>query len=283
MTPVSTANRNSTAESLVRTSDLVTLPAVTLRIFQIIRDPGAGIDDLAAVVRKDPALCARMLKVVNSAHYGLPRQVHSIERAVGLLGFRGLKRVAIAANLYGMFPDTQLTSTVHAECFWTHSTAVAVGSRLLAETLTHNGGDAYLAGLIHDVGLVLEMQVRHDALAQVVRRVEAGATDFLRTEFDVMGFHHAALGEMLCEQWDFPREIIDVAGCHHRPLAAPLEHRALCAMVYIADRMAARNGLGYAGTVGSHQLDPVVLEFLNIDEATIESVERRLIETFDDD
>jgi len=269
------------ARQMIDSVELATLPAVTLQIFRIIRDPEATVRQLAGVVQNDPALCARMLKVVNSPLYGLPRQVNSIERAITLLGFNGLKRIVLAAKIYGMFPDTQLTATVHAEHIWHHSAAVATAARRLAEAVRVDPGNAYLAGVIHDVGIVVEIQAAHARLADVIQHVETHRTDFLEVEYDTLGVDHAVLGEALCEKWGFPDELVAAAGYHHDPLAAPDEHRTLCAIVHVADVLAARNGIGYAGTVASHQIDHTVLDLLGLDRRLLDEIESEWVESID--
>ncbi|QNN24298.1 HDOD domain-containing protein [Planctomycetales bacterium ZRK34] len=263
-------------ESLLRTVELVTLPAVTLRIFQIIRDPQCSIEQLSQVVRTDPPLCVRVLRVVNSAQYGLPRQVNSLERAIALLGLSGLKRILIAANLTGLCPEGQITNTVYAQHIWQHSNAVACASRILAQRLGHETSNAYVAGLIHDLGIMLEMQVRREALASTIERVERDHVDFMAAEHQALGFNHTDLGRALCEQWDLPDDLVAVTAFHHDPMAAPVEHRPLAGIVHISDVLAARNGIGYSGTVGSHDLDPVALEYLNLDEEAVAEVEAEL-------
>ena len=141
--------------------NLPMLPEIAIRILQLADDPESTVQDMSDAVSRSPELCARILRVVNSAFYGLPGQVSSIHRAVALVGLASIKNIAIAASLTRVFQGRPLSATFAPRDLWTHSMAVAAAARLVATTTTMRLADeAFLAGLIHDLGLMVELQYR---------------------------------------------------------------------------------------------------------------------------
>src|SRR3984957_2189294 len=172
-TPAVIATKPIDTQSLVRdaikkVSALATLPEVTARIIKTVEDPKSSAGQLHKIVSHDPALVTRILKVVNSAFYGLPGQIASVERAIVLLGLNGVKNLAVAASLGQLFGGVKLSGPFTAQDLWTHCIAVGITSRELASHLKLPIADeAFLAGMIHDVGLLAHMQLWPEKLRQV--------------------------------------------------------------------------------------------------------------------
>src|SRR6478672_928924 len=116
---------------------IATLPEITLKIIELVENPRSTAQDLNKLISNDPALCARILKVVNSALYGLPGQIGSINRAIVLLGLNAVKNIVIAASLAKLFRGGRVSPHFSAKDLWTHSIAVGVMSKLIVGRL-HN-------------------------------------------------------------------------------------------------------------------------------------------------
>src|SRR5215207_5965821 len=154
-------------ETVKKISSIATLPEVTARIVQTVEDPRSSPKDLHKIVSHDPALVTRILKVVNSAFYGLPGQIASIERAIVLLGLNAIKNIAVAASLGQLFRGVKLCEGFTAKDLWTHCVAVGVAARELAKQMKLPIADeAFLAGLIHDTGMLVGLQVWPDKLKE---------------------------------------------------------------------------------------------------------------------
>ena len=126
MTASTTQDQAAVATAVVKNiSHIATLPEITLRIIELVEDPSSTAQDLHKVIANDPALCSRILKVVNSAFYGLPRQIGSINRAIVLLGLNAVKNIAIAASLTKLFRGGDLCPKFSARDLWIHSIATA--------------------------------------------------------------------------------------------------------------------------------------------------------------
>src|SRR5580658_86856 len=160
-------------EAMGKLNALGTLPEVTVQIIKTVEDPKSSASQLNSIVAHDPALVSRVLKVVNSSFYGLPGQVSSIERAIVLLGLNGVKNLAVAASLGQLFRGVKLCEPFTARDLWTHCLAVAVCSRELAKHLSLPVVDeAFLAGMIHDVGLLAQLQLWPEKLWAVCQKAK---------------------------------------------------------------------------------------------------------------
>jgi len=268
-------------EALARLTTIGTLPEVTVQIIKTVEDPRSSAGQLNAIVSHDPALVTRVLKVVNSSFYGLPGQVASIERAIVLLGLNGVKNLAVAASLGQLFRGVKLCEPFTARDLWTHCVAVAVASRELAGCLeTPVADEAFLAGMIHDVGLIAHLQLWPEKLRQVCEEAKALAAgieegkpyegeSFLQVERRIIGLDHEQLGRGLAQRWRFPKSCQEVAGNHHRP-AGPNDHRILVNAVHIADTLCCQFHKGFDLTAMGQQVTEADVQALGASKADYE-------------
>jgi putative nucleotidyltransferase with HDIG domain len=255
-------------------SHIATLPEVTLKIIRIVEDPESSAQDLNKVITNDPALGARILKVVNSAFYGLPGQIGSINRAIVLLGLNAVKNIAIAASLAKLFRGGQICPQFTAKDLWQHSIAVATSTQLLAKEIGLGLPDeAFLAGLIHDIGIMVEMQARRAKLVETFEKHGANpAQSFREVERAVIGASHEQFGMALCKHWKFPASFGFVTGYHHRPLELAQANRTLTALVHVGDVLSKQQQTGFTSDV--EQTEPLeqVLKDMNITPQRIANV-----------
>ncbi len=275
-------------EAIGEISHIATLPEITLKIIELVEDPSSTAQDLHTIISNDLALCSRILKVVNSAFYGLPRQIGSINRAIVLLGLNAVKNIAIAASLTKLFRGGELCPGFSARDLWIHSIATATASKLICDELKLGLPDeAFLAGLIHDIGIMVEMQARRDDLIAVIGQLEvdgdgAPARDMLEVEREVIGADHTMFGSALCESWKFPKSFTYVTRHHHTPLELPQGSRTLAAVVHIGDRIAAEAGYPFRLDLTSLEIDASILAELNITNEQLQKVREKLPETFEE-
>jgi HD-like signal output (HDOD) protein len=232
---------------------------------------------LHKIVAHDPALVTRILKVVNSSFYGLPGQIASIERAIVLLGLNAVKNIAVAASLGQLFRGVKLCDGFTAKDLWTHCVAVAVTSRELAKGIQPAFADeAFLAGMIHDIGLLVSLQTAPEQLQRVCVEVRKGNANFCETERALTGVDHQMLGGGLAEMWKFPKACQIVARHHHDPIDLPEEFRPLVGIIYTADTLCCQEGQGFNLTALRQNLDDFNLGDSAPDEALILKVRTML-------
>lgn len=260
-------------------ASLSTLPEVTSQIIKTVEDKNSSAQTLHRIVSHDPALVTRVLKVVNSAFYGLPGQIASIERAIAMLGLNAIKNIAVAASLGQMFRGAKLCEGFTAKDLWTHCVAVACAARDLAKQAKLPVADeAFLAGMIHDVGLLVSLQVWPEKLRLVCEQSRASARPFTEVEREVFGVDHQQLGQALCEKWNFPRSCSVVAGHHHDAAGGTDAALAVVAVVAIADSIAAMSGIGFTLTRLHDPVSPALAASVGITPEHIEATRARLPE-----
>ncbi len=270
------------AETVKKVATIATLPEVTNQIIRTVEDPKSTAGQLHKIVSHDPALVTRILKVVNSAFYGLPGQIGSIERAIVLLGLNAVKNIAVAASLGQMFRGVKLCDGFTAKDLWTHCMAVAITSRELAKQMKAPIADeAFLAGMIHDLGLLVSLQVNPEPLQEVCERSKANGRNFCEMEREVIGVDHQQLGEALATHWKFPRSCQLVAGYHHQPAALSDNNRLLVTLVYVADTICCQAGRGFNLTALQQKLDDADLAGVKLDMLLVERTRQNLPELLD--
>jgi HD-like signal output (HDOD) protein len=276
------------ASAITEISHIATLPEITLKIIELVEDPSSTAQDLHKVISNDPALCSRILKVVNSAFYGLPRQIGSINRAIVLLGLNAVKNIAIAASLTKLFRGGELCARFSAKDLWVHSIATAACAKLICDELKLGVSDeAFLAGLIHDIGIMVEVQAMRHELLQVFEEMtfdgEGMPTcDMREVERRILGADHQAFGAGLCEAWKFPKSFTFVTSHHHEPNDLPSASRMLTAIVHVADHLACQAGYGFRADLQSLEIDPAISGDLNLTPEHFEAIKANLPEAFEE-
>ncbi|MCA9284011.1 MAG: HDOD domain-containing protein [Phycisphaerales bacterium] len=283
MTASTAQDQTNVATAVVKNiSHIATLPEITLKIIELVEDPSSTAQDLHNIIANDPALCSRILKVVNSAFYGLPRQIGSINRAIVLLGLNAVKNIAIAASLAKLFRGGELCSKFSARDLWIHSIATGTAGKLIADELKLGLPDeAFLAGLIHDIGIMVEMQAERLKLVEVFETLELDGDgtpkqDMRELETKVFGTNHEVFGAALCETWKFPRSFSYVAGHHHDPQSLPDNSRTLAWVVHVADRISGTLKLGFRCDLRDTSPNPAALDALKLSLASVEGIKSML-------
>ncbi len=242
------------AELVNDLDSIITLPQVAARILMTVNDPKSTPADLHRIVAHDPALVAGILKQVNSSYYALARKVDSVERAIILLGYGAVRNLALSATVGQLFQNVDLCDHFGARDVWIHCIAVATAAREMAKQYCKPLAEAaFLAGIIHDVGLLVELQVCPDQLRKVCEGAAAGAAPFSTLEMELIGCTHCELGAALAKRWGFPDFCHAAAAYHHYPSLADAEHQQLVALIYAADTLCCDDAIGFDLT-GKDQL-----------------------------
>jgi putative nucleotidyltransferase with HDIG domain len=259
---------------LARLKQLPTLPASVVRLSALLRDERSGVADFEAVIRPDPALSANLLRIVNSAYFGLRSRAESVRQALALLGLRRTCEVAAAAGFAPIIPSRLPGYEVEAFTFWLHCVAVAVLSeRLAAEIGVRRPELTFTAGLLHDIGkLAIGVFVAESANA-IREGMQGRGLSFIDAEREALGLDHAAVGESVARTWCLPTVVADVVRWHHAPSEAPANAACdLIELVHVADALSHALGLGAdAGELARH-VDPAAKARLGIGSRRLESV-----------
>jgi HD-like signal output (HDOD) protein len=190
-----------------RAGHLYTLPRVAMEVLKLTENPKTDAGLLKKCIENDPALTARLLRIVNSSLFGLPREVSDLSQALALLGIKPLKLLVLGFSL----PDALFAGLAGdvLERYWQQSLCKAVAAREIATVFWRTAGDeAFIAGLLQDLGLLVLVQDAGTAFVDLWRRVQQSHVDLLQAERRVLGFDHAELSAQLLETWQLPPRIV---------------------------------------------------------------------------
>jgi len=246
--PATTARNPQLLNKIVATlGELPTSPAVVSTVMGLTADLNTEIDKLSRVLAADPALTAKVLRLSNSPFYGRSRSVGSLNEAILILGFFTIRSLVVASSTYSLFG--RKTENETARMLWDHSLATAIAARILtARVRSRFVEEAFIVGLLHDIGKLILHQKMPEPYREIVKRVRLERKDFCPAEQDALGFTHCELGSVILSRWNFPPYLVDAVGHHHTPEAAsppreggvPLAH-----VVCFADEMAKTLGYGF--------------------------------------
>ncbi len=232
--------RNEIPEELIqrlfaRIGEVSSLPHVALQIVQLADDPTTGADDLLDAIRGDPALSMRVMRTVNSSYYGLEEKVADLKQGITLLGFSEVRNLALTAYVAPLFRESERHLGYTREALWNHMVAVGLVARHIAGVVkTVPPQEAYLAGLLHDLGLVLIDQYLHRPFCRIIDLLDEENL-LCDLEMKLLGFDHAALGQYICERWNLPEHLSISVGSHHAPEAYDGPHRDIVYVVALAN------------------------------------------------
>jgi HD-like signal output (HDOD) protein len=190
------------------------MPGAAQQAFMLATNPNAEAHDYIEVLEADEGLSARILKIANSVFYDRGGGSRTIADAVNVVGLAELKNLLNATALSNLFP---VRHHLRAS-FWTHNIATALTARVLSRSVYPTGTDqAFLAGLMHDIGKLLMLQQHMDNYERVLRKGLSDGIDSVSAEVQVYPFAHTHVGQMLAERWNFSQDLYDVIGGHHQP------------------------------------------------------------------
>jgi putative nucleotidyltransferase with HDIG domain len=259
--------------------DIAALPDLTAKIIKTADDPNGNAFQLLKIVSHDPALVAKILKLVNSSFYALPNKVASLEKAIPMLGMGGIRNLAISSSVAGMFRGGELCDGYGTRDLWTHSIAVAVVARELARKAKLGIADeAFLVGMLHDLGLLVIHQKLPQQLRSVCEMTLSQERSFYEVEREMLGFDHSQVGAALAARWKFPASVKNAIEFHHHPADAPPEHRRLATLAYVSDTLCGHTDEGFNLTACFQQLDEELLAMVPLTSAMVEETLGKLKE-----
>ena len=238
-----------------RVEGLPTLPPVLGKMNQMMLDPKTTAKDVANLIASDPAVTARILKVVNSAFYGFPSRISTITHAIVILGFNTVKSIILSSSVFDAFGGKgKGDPKFKREDFWRHSVACGAAAKVLAR---HTGEAAleefFIAGLLHDIGKIIEDHFLHPEYEKIRADVEGRKVLYREAEEIVLGVTHAEIGGWLFESWKLNKSLVKAVTFHHNPALAD-EHLKSASIVHLGDIFARSLMIGSGG---DEQIPPI--------------------------
>jgi diguanylate cyclase (GGDEF)-like protein len=253
--------------------NLPSLPAVALRVLQMTQDEDVSVNQLADVVGQDPALTAKILKLVNSPLFGVARRIVSLPQAMVVLGLRTVKVLTLSFSIVDSYGQRRV-EWFDYKTYWRRSLTQGVAARLIAEEIAPEMRDeAFVAGLLGNLGILAMAQVIPTQYEEPYRRVGGKHTDLLQAEQAAFGFAHCDVARRLFEKWNLPKDICLSAGLHHAGRQEGMDESIgrLVDVVYLGACIADLFCDG-ASQEGLDELHRAAAERLNLDKRRLEKV-----------
>lgn len=247
--------------------NLPSIPVVMLEVNKLLDNPMTSAAELGKVISKDQGMVTKILTVANSPLYGLPRRVSTIDFAIIILGFDHIKNIVIALSMIEAFKNKSDKNLDHKK-YWIHSFLTATAAKRIADDLGyHVTGEAFTAGLLHDLGIPVIHKYLHTDFIKICELVEKQGFSYQDAQQEILALSHSEIGYHLACKWNLPLSLSDVILNHHSPGNSD-QNKMLSAIVHIADYMTFKLEVGNFIWDDNYELDPAVFKILNISEDT---------------
>jgi putative nucleotidyltransferase with HDIG domain len=260
-----------------RTTELPSIPAAALKVIKETDSSTSTANSVAQILSTDQALTARIVRLANSAYYGLARRVGNVSEAVVVLGMRTVRNLAIVASSYPWLTKPVPGYELGAKDLWLHSFGVAIGAQVVAKRARFAQEEqAFTAGLLCDIGKLALSVWFEEKTPKMLQLAQLKGNTFSQVERMLLGYDHAEVGAYLAETWNFPKEIVEAIKYHHDPEQCP-DRTMLVDCVHMGDYLTMLMGFGLGGDgmqyrfaedtlerlgIGVEELDDVISEFV---------------------
>lgn len=256
--------------------NIPSLPEIITKSIELMQDKNTSAVTLSKIISNDVGLTARVLKLVNSAYYGFPKQISTIQQAITILGFTTIKGIILSASIYKMFSSEGAGSEFNYKQFWKHSLLVAFASKLIGKySKDLVSSDIFSAAFLHDIGKIILAQYDRDNYTNVCMQNELSEFDYLKEEEKYCGINHCELGNIVAYSWNLPEVFCDVITYHHNPEKS-INFKNECMAVYLANYITNNVMSNNSLTIDKIMLD--ILEKLNISVDNINIILEKLDE-----
>jgi putative nucleotidyltransferase with HDIG domain len=260
---------------VARVGTLASLPNIYFQVDKAINHPTSSTARIGTILSYDQALCARLLRIANSAFYGFSRRVESIEDAVRIIGTRQLHDLVLATVVLSQFKGID-SHLVGMKSFWRHSLACSVAARSIARLRRETNVERFfVAGLLHDIGSLAMYQLLPERSQLALERHRESDRPLDETERAVFGCDHAAVGAALMTSWTLPPFYRDATANHHS--AGSRGHTPATAIVHLADLLVQALDLGSNGEQRLSRISPDVRERAGLLPGALDAVAEEVI------
>ncbi len=262
---------------MAQVKSLPGMPATAAKLLKLLEDTESTAAQIEEVLRYDAGLTANILKLTNSAYFGIPSKVSSVKQAIMMLGWKRLLQLVMTMCMSTVMKKPITGYDLSEGELWRHSVAVSVAAEAAVKALKiPEAEEVFTAALLHDVGkLVLGGFVKDD-LEQIEAMVSKGIA-FEVAEYIVIGTDHAEIGARILEKWDFPKDLVNAVKWHHDPETCE-NHCTLSDIVHIADTVGLR--IGYGRVKEGNRVEPAasVTDRLGLTAVDLEILAEKTLE-----
>ena len=265
-------SKNSVVHEILQSGKLPACPVVLTNLFQALEDPETTIADLARCLSMDQSLTIKVLRIVNSAFYGLPRTVRSVEEAAFRLGFREIWSLAVGVKMSDVYREAEDMWDNDSATLWHHSLTVGITARLISSDKRVGAPEElFTAGIIHDIGKLAFFCHDKDKFNEIYAGEDMYGVKLCAAEKETWGVDHAKLGSLLMEEWTLPVSLAKVVEYHHNPMHSDGDADPATVVLTLADALIHAAPPSTSGVVridfSSGDLKPELLELIQLDDS----------------
>jgi len=243
-------------EIITKMKSFPSMSGIAAKVLKVLDDPNSSAGQVEQLLKQDPSLTANLLKLTNSAYFGIPSKIGSVRHAIAMMGWKKVTKLVMAACVNAISDQQILGYDLPPGVLWEHSVAVSVTAEgLMRELKIAESDEIFTAALLHDLGkLVLGGFVEKEL--NKIEEVAARGIPFQMAEQEVLGTDHAEIGALMLESWSFPPRLVSAVRWHHDPDSAP-ETSSMTDIVHVSNVLCLMIGIG-VGVEGLHY-EPSVL------------------------
>jgi len=266
-------------EVVVEAKSLFSLPDIYFQLNEMIHDPRYALADIGNVISKDPALSARLLRIVNSSYYGFQSKIDTISRAIVVVGIDDLYNLVVATCVVDRFAKIP-TDLVDMTSFWLRSVQCGVVNKLLAKSSgALHVERLFLVGLLHDIGSLVMYQLMPEEAAKVLLAIRHDRRLLTGVEQEMLGFTHAEVGGELMKLWGMPESLSEVVNCYPNPDGAVV-HKFDAKLLHFAARLVDDKEFGRPIEDSLAEITDWDLSYLRLSRVRIEEVMEQAVLEF---
>jgi HD-like signal output (HDOD) protein len=241
-------------------TQLPTLPVILTNILKVASDENASAADLASFIGKDQAMANKVLRLANSAYYGLARKVDSIQRAISVIGFNEIVSVAVGMGVFRALNITRRDGLINMNDLWLHSIGCSFAAKEIIQRIPSTstngknaplrkskGDEIFLSGLLHDIGKVLFIIYFPEPYRLVMGEAIKHKQPLDQKETELLGVNHAQMAGLIMQRWNFPETLMMPSLYHHQPGVCPEPYHLLAMVVELADFVCHKAQIGQSG------------------------------------
>lgn len=260
--------------------DLPATPVIIASLMNLTSDLNTDVNKITQALMSDQSLTARVLKLSNSAFYGRAKEVRTLKEAILLLGFKTLRSLVVASSTHSLY---NTSGGENHNKLWEHTLAAAISSRLIAKECRHpNVEEAFIAGLLHDIGKLVFLQKKPTEYTEIIVKAEVSGRSFIEFEDEKFDFNHTDVGLLLLHHWSFPQVLSNAVFEHHHPIE--IEEGGVAPLSFVIDvgnMLAKKLDVGFKDYRPENLAEMKSAQRLGLSEETFERIIEELKDQFE--
>ena len=255
-------------ELIAKLQDMPTLPVVAMKVNQLINDPNTTSSEVAAVLKQDQVLTAKILRLVNSSYYAVPGGVTDVKKALAFLGFNTVAQLVLSVSVFSMFSKIG-SADFSLNDFWKHALATAIVSEALAKKCRMPRPDeVFTCGLLHDIGKIALLKIDPARFTSILTEAKEKNTGFIDIERQHEYLSHAYMGDLMAQKWSLPQVVRYAIRYHHHDVSHMdsllASEKKTVQIVRLANAYCVSKHLGHSGDFSDGGLSEEMLEPLDL-------------------